>query len=89
MSRHELAPRDDANRPLDIAIGWDRPLNTYFVQVLDPACDEEAPGFEILWRGASFDEIPSPDDAIALIAPWADIPADLRATLIADRLTAA
>jgi len=89
MSRHELASRDDANRHLDIAIGWDRPLNTYFVQVLNPTRDEEEPGFEILWRGTSLGEILAVDDAIALIAPWAEIPADLRAPLILDRIRTA
>ena len=89
MSRHELAPRDDANDHLDIAIGWDRPLNTYFVQVLNPTRDEEEPGFEILWHGTSFGEILSADDVIALVAPWAEIPADLRALLILDRIRTA
>jgi hypothetical protein len=89
MSRHELLPRDDANRPLDIAIGWDRPLNTYFIQVLDPTRDEEEPGFEILWKGTAFGEILSVDDAIALVTPWAEIPTDLRALLILDRIRTA
>jgi hypothetical protein len=89
MSRHELTHRDDADDHLDIAIGWDRPLNTYFVQVLDPTRDEEKPGFEILWRGTSFGEILSADDAIALVSPWAEIPADLRALLILDRIRTA
>lgn len=86
MSRYDLESRDIADSHLEIAIGWDRPLATYFVQVLDPTRDEEDPGFEILWQGTSFGEIPSVDDAIALIAPWIDIPADLRALLILDRL---
>ncbi len=86
MSRYELEPRDNADSPLEIAIGWDRPLNTYFVQVLDPTHDEEEPGFEILWRGTSFGEILSVDEAIALIVPWAEIPIDLRTILILDRI---
>jgi len=87
MSRHELEQRDKtvANGQLDIVIGWDRPLNTFFVQVLDPARDEEDVGHEILWRGASFGEILSPDDAIALVMPWAEIPSDLHDILVADR----
>ena len=89
MSRHELTSRDNANRHLEITIGWDRPLNTYFVQVLDPTRDEEEPGFEILWRGTSFGEILSTDDAIALVAPWAEISADLQALLILDRIRTA
>jgi hypothetical protein len=89
MSRHELTSRDAANRHLDIAIGWDRPLNTHFVQVLDPTRDEEEPGSEILWRGTSFGKILLADDAIALAIPWADIPTDLRALLILDRIRTA
>lgn len=89
MSRHELTARDDANRHLDIVIGWDRPLNTYFVQVLDPTRDEEEPGFEVLWQGTSLGAILSADDAIALVAPWVDIPTDLRALLILDRIRTA
>jgi hypothetical protein len=85
MSHHDLVPRDNADRHIEIAIGWDHPLNTYFVQVLDPTRDEEEPGFEILWRGTSFGEILSVDDTIALVAPWAVIPANLRITLLADR----
>ncbi|OJX78564.1 hypothetical protein [Magnetospirillum sp. 64-120] len=85
MSRYSLEPRDIADRHLEIVIGWDPPLHTYFVQVLDPTCDEEDSGFEILWCGVTPGEIPSADEAILLIAPWAVIPAGLRATLIADR----
>ena len=91
MSRHELEQRDKAiaEGQLEIAIGWDRPLNTYFVQVLDPTYDEEDARFEVLWRGNRFGEILSTDEAIAMITPWAIIPADLRAALIADHDTAA
>jgi hypothetical protein len=89
MSHYDLLPRDAADSHLEIAIGWDRPLNTYFVQVLDPTHDEDVPGFEILWQGTSFGEILSVDEAIALVTPWAQIPPDLRAILILDRIRTA
>jgi hypothetical protein len=86
MSRYDIEADDAVHNHLDIAIGWDRPLGTYFVQVLDPTRDEGEDGHEILWRGASFTDILAVDDAIALIAPWASIPPDLRALLILDRI---
>lgn len=89
MSRYTLEPRDKSlpDDNFEIIIGWDPPLHTYFVQVLDPTCDEEDSGFEILWCGLTPGETPSADEAILLIAPWAVIPANLRAALIADRTT--
>jgi len=87
MSRHTLEQRDKtlAAGCLEIVIGWDPPLGTYFVQVFDPAHDESEPGFEVLWRGIKVAEFLSPDVVIALVTPWAVVPPDLRGALTADR----
>lgn len=36
MSRHRIA-----EKPKEIGVGWDPPLQTFFLQILDPAKDVE------------------------------------------------
>jgi hypothetical protein len=36
MSRHRIA-----EKPKEIVVGWDPPLQTFFLQIFDPAMDEE------------------------------------------------
>ena len=82
MSRHRLAARPETGATHAI-IGWDRPLATYFVQVLGNVDDEEQ---IILWQGTDYGEIPTPAAAIALLAPYCTIPDGLAAQLEIDRM---
>lgn len=55
MSRYRLS-----EDPLEIVVGWDTPLQTFFLQILDPAKDEEEE--IILWLGMRPSELPTITD---------------------------
>ncbi len=74
MSRHELVPLNPAH---EVAVGWDRPLHTFFAQVLDVEADEDSDDRMILWIGADFGAVPDPATAVDAVRPFAVIPADL------------
>lgn len=82
MSRYELKAKPDTPRVVRAVVGWDRPLQTYFAQVftLDDDDEEEA----TIWEGTSLRELPTADDALALVSPHAIVPDDLLARLEAD-----
>lgn len=82
-SRHELDPRPDlpeAFRRATIAIGWDGPLQTFYVIVNEDEADDAA-----IWVGTATREITDADAALTHVAPWAIVPASLRAELIAEQ----
>lgn len=74
MSRHILTPRPDQPEIVAIVVGWDRPLQTFFAQVF--ARTEAGPdeGEATLWVGTEPGELATPEAAIAVIAPFADVP---------------
>ena len=84
MSRYELAPSADAGRVARIAIGWDRPLRTFYVQLFG-ALDDDGEEEVILWAGTAPGELASVAAALALVRPHATVPDDLLARLEADR----
>ena len=74
MSRHELVPLDRAHQ---VVVGWDRPLHTFFAQVLDVAADEDGDTRTVLWVGGEFGAclIPRPslrpsDLSLRLLPTW-------------------
>ena len=85
MSRHQLPLREGVEAS-SARIGWDRPLLTFFAQVFvtDPADPGEE--VELLWRGTSERELPRPIDAIRLLEPYCDIPAEIAVSLEVDRM---
>lgn len=88
MSRHSvpLKPGVDAT---EAWAGWDRPLQSFYVQVFrrgETDDGDEAEEEEILWVGNDVGELKTPDEALRLLAPWCDIPDSLSATLQIDRL---
>ncbi|WP_412538693.1 hypothetical protein R8Z50_22910 [Longispora sp. K20-0274] len=84
MSQRTLQPLD-AYAGHTIRVGWDRPLATFFVQVLPPDGKEDEPGSVFVWQGFARGEIRTPEQAIDLISPYAQIPDTLAADLAADR----
>lgn len=83
MSRHDFPGKGVAS---SVSIGWDRPLDTFFVQVMQPhprIDDEEA---LYIWRGTSPGELPTAAAAIEIAGEFADLPETLGATLETDRL---
>ena len=81
MSRHAV-PSFDAR--YEIAVGWDRPLNSYFAQVEDMhADDDEDP--VVVWVGAGPSEIQTPEALRAPIAAYGTLTDEMISTLAADR----
>ncbi len=90
MSRHSLVPLPEHGAIYEIAIGWDRPLGSFFVIIFGtPDDDDSAPGGDeltpLLWEGAAPGALITPEAAIAFAAPYAVIPDGLAALLAADR----
>lgn len=83
MSRYDFAGKGVAS---SVAIGWDRPLATFFVQVMQPHPRIEGEEATYIWKGAAPGELPTAAAAIAIAAEYADLPEDLGATLETDRL---
>ncbi len=83
MSRYDIP----ATEPhLSIIVGWDRPLSTFFAQVVNSAKPEDAEGRILLWIGTFARECPTPDDLVAPLACFASVPAATLAALRADRV---
>jgi hypothetical protein len=84
MSRHEIPARDpDAHK---VIVGWDHPLLTYFVQVIDRR--KEAAGEDekfVLWRGTSPREIYEIDHLRRLVHRYANFPPELGGMLYGDK----
>jgi len=84
MSRHKVPLRDGVQAE-SAWIGWDRPLNTFFAQVIGlPDVDGEQDC--VIWQGTYPGELPTPRSAIALIEQYCDVPEDLARQLETDRL---
>ena len=83
MSRHELNPLASRADIKSVVVGWDRPLDTFFVQV------RSTRDRLLVWKGAFPGEIPTATAAIALVRPYATVPADLQQRLEADRTATA
>ena len=83
MSRYDFPGKGVAN---SVTIGWDRPLATFFVQVMQPHPRIDGEEAIFIWRGTAPGELPTAAAAIALAADYADLPDDLGAILETDRL---
>lgn len=77
MSRHRIA-----ETPKEIVVGWDPPLQTFFLQILDPAKDEEE---IVLWIGMRQNELPEVADLAAALAPYAALTPELAQQLEAEK----
>ena len=84
MSRHKV-PLRDGIAAASAFVGWDRPLQTYFAQVLS-APDEDGEEIELVWVGTAFGELPRAVDAIRVLEPYCQIEASLAAQLEIDRM---
>lgn len=83
MSRHEIPARDSAHK---VIVGWDHPLLTFFVQVIDRA--KEADGDDdkfVLWRGCALREIYEIDQLARITDRYAVLTSGLRSTLYGDK----
>ena len=82
MSRHEFAGKAGATR---VVLGWDRPLDTFFVQVFRPDSTDEEDS-SLIWFGIAPGELATAASAIALARPYANLPDEIAAILETDRL---
>ena len=84
MSRHELEPAGDTTACIRGVIGWDRPLQSFFAQLIR----KDAHGKKHIerWLGTYPGELPTAAAAIAVVAGACIIPPDLAAILEIDRL---
>ena len=82
MSRHTI---ECFSSRFQLVAGWDRPLNSFFAQVVDLELSDEDDDRIVVWVGASFAEIPTPEALQPHIAQYAIISDEMLATLRADR----
>lgn len=84
MSRYSLKPLLHRADVFEVAVGWDAGLRTYFAIVFgapEIACE---PGV-LLWRGRTFGEICAVAELVDIVRGFAEVPAELRNRLDADR----
>lgn len=80
MTRH-LLPRHDPDSITEVAIGWDRPLRTYYAQVLTE--DEDGEDVPLLWLGLT-ERVTNRYTVLDAVADYAAIPAGLAIQLARD-----
>src|SRR3954451_9231344 len=78
MSQHVM---DSSREGMEILIGWDQPMNTFFAQVWAKRDDEEP----VVWLGNAFDQVQEPEEMAEDLEPFGAMPDDLLAVLRADR----
>ncbi|WP_404478675.1 hypothetical protein [Novosphingobium sp. BL-52-GroH] len=84
MSRYEFPAKEGLST---LVIGWDRPLNTFFVQVFGPAPVAGADPVEVEWQGTSPCKLPTAAHALRVARIYADLPDNLGQVLETDRLS--
>ena len=77
MSRHQFPGIEPGT---SVSIGWDRPLGTFFVQVLRPHPHLTGEDETVAWHGAHPGELTTAAAAVTIASRWADLPADLAIT---------
>jgi hypothetical protein len=83
MSRHEIPGFSPANK---IIVGWDRPLQTFFVQVIDRELEDAGADEKfVLWLGCSLREICGVEKLARLVSLFAELSPEMRATLFGDK----
>jgi hypothetical protein len=81
MSRYDLESKITG---IKVAVGWDRPLNTYFGIVTEDK-DDDYGDSAIIWVGTNNGEFQHPEDLQPVLSAYANIPADILTRLRIDR----
>jgi hypothetical protein len=84
MSRYELRALAEAVVVTRDAVGWDRPLQTFFAQLF--SLDDEGNEHALVWTGTFPRELGTAAAALAVVASDCVIPDGLAAKLETDRL---
>lgn len=83
MSRHEIPGKDPNHK---VIVGWDHPLLTFFVQVIDrrkeQAGDDE---YMVLWSGTRPRELYEVDDLVREARQFVRLSPQMRARLYGDK----
>ena len=81
MSRYQLSATDGNH---EVIVGWDNPLETYFINVRDTRTTEDEDDRFVLQRGNCRQEIPTVTDLIPLVSPYASVPEKVALALSRD-----
>lgn len=84
MSRYDLQPLKEFPAILSVTIGWDRPLQTFFIQIFEQQPEDPEPVL-IIWEGTDYHALPDAEKVIDLAAKYAIIPEDLADKLALDQ----
>jgi hypothetical protein len=83
MSRHELTAKDPNHR---VIVGWDHPLLTFFVQVIDKRLeDTDDRDRMVLWKGTHIQELYEVEHVGRIAGRYAEFTADMASTLYGDK----
>lgn len=85
MSRHVLplsAAATASNIATELAVGWDPPLATFFLQLLHE--DDDGEPITVIWIGTAYGECPDVDKIADMAARYSDAP-NVRELLLADQ----
>lgn len=80
MSRHEIPAVHK------IVVGWDHPLQTFFVQVIDRAREDAGEDEKfVLWSGCTFREIYEVDQLARIVSRYGKLTPAMGAVLYGDK----
>lgn len=83
MSRHEIPARNPTHK---IIVGWDPPLQTFFMQVIDRLSEEAGEDDKFVnWLGTDLREIYEVDQLRQRLQRYADLTPEMGATLYGDK----
>jgi hypothetical protein len=83
MSRHEIPGFSPGHK---IIVGWDPPLQTFFLQVIDREAEDAGKDDKfLLWLGWSLREICEVEQLVTLLSLFADVTPEMRAILHGDK----
>lgn len=85
MLRYNLSPRNPEDSDLDICIGWDAPLSTFFAHVIRTGSSDDLEIEDVLLMvGNRLNEVQSVEDLANLLSAYTDIPYSIKNQLILD-----
>ena len=84
MSRYTIPAFDPAHR---LIVGWDAPLQTYFVQVFVPTQNNDD-GEECieLWEGTDVESLPWLTHLVRVMRHYGTLPVEIAQQLVTDKL---
>ena len=83
MSRHEITAVNPRHK---VIVGWDHPLLTFFIQVIDRAAEEADDDDKfVYWAGTRPRQIYEISDLARHARPYADLTPEMRSTLYGDK----